>query len=195
MRNLRSWTVVAAFVIAWPLAILLLGDPFSSEPQRLELQPVSGKLPQAELPVVFELRRRPTGEAFHPNALRGFSWVAHFYASSCLTSKTQVRWARLAQLGGRLKRPGFWGIISIDLTAVELAAGQEQEKEEQRFHPEDVSRLVLEGNESQLRAVRRSFRLHQGDLKCRAFESEPSLIFLVDADGMAHFLSNEMDAF
>lgn len=84
LRNPLLWTALASVVAAWPLATLIVGDPFATPAPRLELVPVAdapGEGAVFEIPAFEHVSHR--GDRFGSKQLDGRVWVASFFFTSC----------------------------------------------------------------------------------------------------------------
>lgn len=108
-RVLRSpllWTAILSVLAAWPVATLIVGDPFAPRAPRLELVPVGEDPTEGavfEVPPFEHLSHR--GEAFGTQNLDGKVWVASFFFTSCpslcprLMGRAKVLERELAEAG------------------------------------------------------------------------------------------------
>lgn len=106
----RAWgwllVVVGAFAAAYPLAVLLVGDPFAAKTPRLELVPADEDGTEALYTVPAFEHLNEKGEPFGSAQLAGEPWIASFFFTSCPSICPKLT-AELVALQKRLESAGL----------------------------------------------------------------------------------------
>lgn len=101
-----TWALVAvgSLAAAWPLATLLLGDPFGSSGPRLTLVPAEERARALYRVPAFE-HVDQQGRPFGSSALLGRPWIASFFFTSCPSICPRLM-RTLAEVQDRLEEAG-----------------------------------------------------------------------------------------